>query len=262
MDQIKRNKTDGSVGQSAREDVTAGRNPVLELLKTDQDVETVYIVKGEGKGPLGRIIALAKERGVPVKETTAQKIEFLTGVQNHQGVAAVISARSYSQLEDIFARAGEEPPFILIADEIEDPHNLGAIIRSAEAAGAHGIIIPKRRGVGLTAVVAKTSAGAIEHFPVVRVANLASAIEDLKQRGIWIYGADMEGQSWCQVDYSGGVGLVVGSEGRGISRLIREKCDFVVSLPMRGEVNSLNASVAAGILVYEIARQRLGLKAR
>ena len=181
----------------------------------------------------------------------------------HQGVVVTLSAVEYAEVSDILARAEEkgEKPFILIADEIEDPHNLGALIRTAETAGAHGVIIPKRRNVGLTAAVFKTSAGAAAHLPVARVANLASAVDTLKEAGVWVYGADMEGQNWCETDFSGGVALIVGSEGSGISRLLKEKCDVMVSLPMQGEVSSLNASVAGGIILYEIARQRLGIPA-
>ena len=245
-----------------REDVVLGRNAVPELLKSGREVETVYIQKGEMKGSIPRIAAMARERGIPVKEVNGLKLDSLSGPNNHQGVAAITAAYTYSTVEDILARAGEEAPFIIIADEIEDPHNLGAIMRTAEAAGAHGLIIPKRRGVGLTATVSKTSAGAMEHLPVARVSNLVSTIEELKKKGIWAYCADMDGQPWCSVDYAGGVALIIGSEGQGVSRLVKESCDFTVALPMRGEINSLNASVAAGIVIYEIARQRMGLKAK
>ena len=244
------------------ENVVAGRNAVIEALKAGGRADTVYLQKGASGGSIGKIIALAKEGGYPVKEVSAEKLDAMAGPA-HQGVALTLSAAAYAELEDILARAEEkgEKPFILIADEIEDPHNLGALIRTAEAAGAHGVVIPKRRGVGLTAAVFKTSAGAAAHLPVARVANLASAVDRLKEAGVWIYGADMEGDNWCSVDFSGGVGLIIGSEGNGIGKLLREKCDQMVSLPMRGEVNSLNASVAGGILLYEIARQRLGIPA-
>ena len=167
-------------------------------------------------------------------------------------------------MDDVFALAEErnEKPFIIICDELEDPHNLGAILRTAEATGVHGVIIPKRRNASLSYVVGKASAGAVEYVPVVRVANLAQTMEELKEKGIWFYGADMDGRSWCDVDYDGGVGLVIGSEGKGISRLVKEKCDFIVSMPMKGKINSLNASVAAGVLMYEVARQRAGIKAK
>ena len=242
--------------------VIAGRNPVLEALRSGQELESIHLQTGDRKGPLGRILAMAKDRGVPVKDATPEKLQSLTGGSSHQGVAAVVSATSYATMEDIRARAGGKPLFVVLADGIEDPHNLGAIIRTAEAAGAHGIIIPKRHSAGLTGTVAKAAAGAVFHLPVVRVPNLVAAMDELKQEGVWFYCADMDGQSWCGVDYTGGVGLVVGSEGEGVSRLVKEKCDFVVSLPMCGQVNSLNASVAGGILLYEIARQRLELPAR
>lgn len=244
-------------------DVIAGRNPVLEVLRSGREIESIYIQSGAQKGPLGRIIALARERGIPVKEASAEKLLALSGVEVHQGVAALVSAARYATLEEIYERAGEEPLFLVFCDEIEDPHNLGAIIRTAEAAGAHGVVVPKRHSAGLTATVAKSAAGAVAHLPVVRVPNLTAAMEQLKKdKNMWFYCADMDGQPWCSTDYSGAVGLVVGSEGAGVSRLVKEKCDFVVSLPMRGQVNSLNASVAAGIVLYEVARQRLGLRAR
>lgn len=242
--------------------VIAGRNPVMEALRAGQELESVLIQIGDRKGPLGRILAMAKDRGIPVKDATIEKLNTLTGMSGHQGVAAVVSATNYSTLEDIYARAGEGPLFVVVADGIEDPHNLGAIIRTAEAAGAHGVIIPKRHSAGLTAAAAKAAAGAIFHLPVVRVPNLAATLDELKERGVWCYCADMGGTDWCTVDYGGGVALVVGSEGDGVSRLLREKCDFVVSLPMNGQVNSLNASVAGSIVMYEIARQRMGLTAR
>ena len=190
------------------------------------------------------------------------KLDSMCGRQNHQGVIAVTGAASYSEMEDIYKKAGDDPLFVIIADDITDPHNLGAIIRTAETAGAHGIIIPKRGGAGLTVTVAKTSAGAVEHLPVVRVSNLAATVEQLKKDGVWVYGTDMDGQCWCEIDYTGPVALIVGSEGKGMSRLLTEKCDFIASLPMYGEISSLNASVAAGIVMYEIARQRAGIKAR
>ena len=178
-------------------------------------------------------------------------------------MAAIPAAESYASLEDIYRRAGDKPLFVVLADGVEDPHNLGAIIRTAEAAGAHGVIIPKRHSAGLTAAAVKSAAGAAAHLPVVRVPNLASLMDQLKrEKNLWFYCADMDGQPWCSVDYAGAVGLVVGSEGAGVSRLVKEKCDFVVSLPMNGKINSLNASVAAGIVLYEVARQRLGLRAK
>ena len=236
---------------------------MLELLRSQRELECVYLQKGLEKGPVGRIVALAKERGVPVKETTAEKLQALSGISSHQGVAAVLSAAAYSQMEDIFRQAGEEPLFLVLADGIEDPHNLGAIIRTAEGAGAHWVIIPKRHSAGLTAAAVKTAAGAAAHLPVVRVPNLVAAMKELRdQKGLWFYCADMDGQPWCTVDYGGPAGLVVGAEGSGVSRLVKESCDITVALPLRGKIGSLNASVAAGIVMYEMARQRMGLKAK
>ena len=241
-----------------------GRNAVSEALKNDRAIDTLLVSKGEKNGSLGRIIKDCKEKGIVIKEVDRKKLDVLCSGAVHQGVAAYAAAHAYAEVEDIFALAGErnEAPFIIICDELEDPHNLGAIIRSAEAGGAHGVIIPKRRNASLNYVVGKASAGAVEYVPVARVANLASTIDELKKRGVWIYAADMDGESWCGVDYSGGVGLVIGSEGKGVSRLVKEKCDFIVSLPMKGKINSLNASVAAGILIYEVSRQRAGIKAK
>ncbi len=242
--------------------IIVGRNAVLEAIRAGQELECVHIQIGDRKGHLSRILAKAKEAGIPVKDATVEKLQNLAVGQAHQGVAAVVSATPYGTMEDIKKRANGEPLFVIIADGIEDPHNLGAIIRSAEASGAHGIIVPKRHNAGLTATVAKTSAGAIFHMPVVRVSNIAATIDELKKDGMWFYCADMDGKNWCETDFSGSVGLVIGSEGSGVSRLVKEKCDFVVSLPMLGNVNSLNASVASGIFMYEIARQRLGISAK
>ena len=236
---------------------------VIEALKKGENLDTVFVEKGQTGGSMAKIIALAKQAGCPVKEVTSQKLEGMSGGTSHQGVVLSVSAVAYAEVSDILARAeaAGEKPFLIIADEVEDPHNLGAIIRTAETAGAHGVIIPKRRGVGLTSAVFKSSAGAAAHIPVARVANLASTVDELKEQGVWVYGCDMEGQTWCEVNFDGGVALIIGSEGKGMSRLLKEKCDVMVSLPMRGEVTSLNASVAGGIIMYEVARQRLGLKA-
>ena len=231
-----------------REDDTLvlGRNAVVELLRGGREVECVYLcddVPARGQ-PLSRIAGLAKEAGVPVKRVDSRKLDQLAGGLNHQGAVAVAAAFRYSTIDEIFARAGEEPPFLLIADSIEDPHNLGAII------------IPKRGSAGLTPIVGRTSAGAVEHLPVARVTNLVAAIRQLKERGVWIFGADMNGGRWESTDLTGSIGLVIGSEGFGLSRLVREHCDGILSLPMCGKINSLNASVAAGILLYEVVRQR------
>lgn len=250
-------------GQAApREDIVIGRNAVLELLKTDRQVECVYLQKGLA-GTISKIAAIARDKNVVVKEVAEAKLDSLCARGRHQGVVAQTAAAEYVEIDDIFrlAESRGEPAFIIVADEIEDPHNLGAIIRSAEAAGAHGLIIPKRRSAGLTFAVSKAAAGATEHLPVAKVANLASALGELKRRGCWVYAADMDGKNWCEADYSGPVVLVVGSEGKGVGRLVKENCDFVVSLPMRGRISSLNASVAAGIVMYEVARQRTGISA-
>ncbi len=238
-----------------------GRNAVIELLKSGREIENILIAKGEREGSINRIISMAREKGVVVKNVDRKKLDFMCANGNHQGVAANVPAHSYSTVDEILelAESRGESPFIVICDEIEDSHNLGAIVRSAEACGAHGIIIPKRRNVGLNFIVAKTSCGALEYMKVARVSNLASTIEELKKKNIWVYCADMDGQPWCKTDFSGGCALVIGNEGKGVGRLIKEKSDVTVALPMRGKVNSLNASVAAGILMYEITKQRLGL---
>lgn len=238
-----------------------GRNAVIELLKSGREIENVLIAKGEREGSVNRIMAICREKGIVIKNVDRKKLDFMCAGANHQGVVANVPAHSYSTVDEIleFAKSKGEDPFIIICDEIEDSHNLGAIIRSAEACGAHGIIIPKRRNVGLNFIVAKTSCGALEYMRVARVGNLATTIEELKKKNIWVYCADMDGQLWCKTDFSGGCALVIGNEGNGVGRLIKEKCDVTVSLPMCGKVNSLNASVAAGIIMYEIARQRLEL---
>lgn len=242
-----------------REDLIIGRNAVSEALRSGRAIDTLLTAKGERNGSIGRIIAQCRDNGVVIKEVDRKKLDMICAGAAHQGVAAYAAAHEYSTVDDIFALAEErgESPFIIICDELEDPHNLGAILRTAEATGAHGVIIPKRRNASLSYTVGKASAGAVEYVPVARVSNIAQTMDELKDRGLWFYGADMDGESWCDVDYDGAVGLVIGSEGRGISRLVREKCDFIVSLPMRGKINSLNASVAAGVLMYEVARQRM-----
>lgn len=237
-----------------------GRNPVLEALKSGREIEKILIQEGENIGSIKKIIGLAKSKQIPIIDVPRSKLDSLSETKSHQGVIAQVSAHEYKTIEDIFNLASEknEHPFILILDEIEDPHNLGSIMRTAECTGVHGIIIPKRRSVGLTSVVAKTSAGAIEYIPVARVSNISMAIEELKQKGLWIYGADMSGENnYFDQDMKGPVGLVVGAEGKGISRLVREKCDFLVKIPMKGKVSSLNASVAASIIMYEILKQRI-----
>ncbi len=249
---------------SPREDLIIGRNAVSEALRSSRAIDTLLVSRGERNGSIGRIIAECRDKGIVVKEVDRKKLDLMCGGAVHQGVAAYAAAHEYSSVEDIFTLAQErgEKPFIIICDELEDPHNLGAVLRTAEATGAHGVIIPKRRNASLSYVVGKASAGAVEYVPVARVANIAQTIDELKERGVWFYAADMDGENWCSVDYDGAVGLVIGSEGRGVSRLVREKCDFIVSMPMKGRINSLNASVAAGVLMYEVARQRAGIKAK
>ncbi len=246
------------------EDIIVGRNAVNEALRSGRAIDSLYVAKGNRSGSLLAVLAKAKQKGIAIKEVDPRKLDSLCGGANHQGIAAVAAVHEYADLEDLFRVAQErgEPPFFIVADELEDPHNLGAILRTAECAGAHGVIIPRRRSAGLTYTVGKASAGAVEYVPVVRVTNVAATIEELKQRGVWIYTADMNGQNWCGVDYTGPCAIVIGSEGFGISRLVQEKSDFIVSLPMRGKINSLNASVACGIICYEVARQRVGIAAK
>ncbi len=240
------------------ENMIVGRNAVRELLASARDIDKVFVLRGEREGSIGALIAQILDRRIPLVEIDRRKMDTMSGGANHQGIIAYAAARDYASIEDILARAKEkgEKPFILIADGVEDPHNLGAIIRSAECAGVHGVIIPKRRAVGLTSVVAKTSAGAIEHMPVARVPNLTAAIEELKKSGVWVYAADMNGTAYEDTDFSSGVALVLGSEGEGISRLVSEHCDMTVSIPMYGMVNSMNVSAAAAVLMTEVARQR------
>ena len=244
-------------------DLIAGRNAIAEALRAGRAIDSLYVQRGERGGALQALVKKAKEAGAAIKEADPKKLDYLCGGANHQGVGAVAAVKEYATVEDLFRRAQEkdEPPFFVVCDELEDPHNLGAILRTAECAGAHGVIIPKRRSVGLTYAVGKASAGAVEYLPVARVGNLPSLLEELKARGLWIYAADMDGSPWCQTDFTGPTALVIGSEGRGVGRLVKEKADFVVSLPLKGNINSLNASVAAGILCYEVARQRSGTKA-
>lgn len=237
-------------------ELIAGRNPVIEALKAGKSINAVY-VSGEG-GSLGLICGMAREKGIVVKQVSDAKLSAMSGGASHQGVIASGACAEYVSVEDILAVSAEKgtPPFIIICDEIEDPHNLGAIIRTAEAAGADGIIIPKRRSASLNVTVFKTSAGAASRLSVARTSNLSAAIDLLKKNGVWIYGTDASGEDYTSADLRGSIGLVIGSEGFGIGRLIREKCDFLLSLPMNGEITSLNASVAAGIFMYEAVRQR------
>lgn len=245
------------------EEWITGRNAVAEALRSGRALDSVLVTRGEHSGSLTGLVAQCRRRGIPVKEVDPRRLDSLCG-PHHQGIAASAACREYASLDDLFAaaKAKGEPPLFVVCDELEDPHNLGAILRTAEAAGAHGVIVPKRRSVGLTSAVYKASAGAVEYMPVARVSNLTETLKELKKRGMWIYGLDMEGENWCSVDLTGAAALVVGSEGRGISRLVSEQCDFQLSLPMRGHISSLNASVACGIALYEAARQRLAIPAK
>ena len=240
------------------DELLIGRNPINEALASGRSVIKVMIAKGSTSGAAVEIAAKAKKAGVPVQEVERKKLDFMTNGAAHQGVAALCAMKDYAMVEDILRLAQErgEAPFIILLDEIEDPHNLGAIIRSAECAGAHGVIVKKRRSAGLTYTAYKASAGALEYVPVARVTNIADTIDDLKARNIWVYGADMDGEDYRKTNFSGGVALVIGNEGKGISRLVREKCDVIVSLPLKGRINSLNASVAAGILMYKVTETR------
>lgn len=246
--------------QSGEEELTsivlAGRNPIREALKSGRDLEKLLVQKGELSGSAKEIVMMAKEAKIPVQ--MVEKVRLDAMAHNHQGMAAVVSAFTYATVEDILqvAKQREEDPFIVILDSITDPHNLGAIIRSAECAGAHGVIVPQRRAVGLTPAAVKASAGAIEYLKVARVTNLTRTIEELQKLGIWAYASDAAGEDYCKVDFQGPCALVVGAEGEGISKLVLSKCDQVVSLPMKGKIDSLNASVAAGILLYQMAQAR------
>ncbi|MCI6360070.1 MAG: 23S rRNA (guanosine(2251)-2'-O)-methyltransferase RlmB [Clostridiales bacterium] len=242
-----------------REDLIEGRNAVIEALRAGRTIDKIYIAKGDVDQTLGHIASKARSAGVVVVEADRRKLDAMSQTHAHQGVIALCAVKEYCTVADILAiaQARGEPPFVIVCDEISDPHNLGAIIRSAECAGAHGVIIPKRRSAGLTAVVDKTSAGAVEHVAIARVPNLSAAIGELKKSGLWVYGAAAEGASpmW-QTDLTGPVCLVIGSEGDGIGRLVRENCDFLVSIPLKGQITSLNASAAAAVLMYEVLRQR------
>lgn len=244
------------LNKPVRSDLIIGRNPVLEALRAGRPIDSVYI-SGEG-GSLSLIARLAKEQGAVVKEAGRQKLDEISGGAAHQGVIAFGACAEYVGIKDILdaAKAKNEPPFIIICDGIEDPHNLGAIIRTAECAGAHGVIIPKRRSASLSETVFKTSAGAASWVPVARVPNIPAAIDELKEQGLWIYGTDASGEDYTKTDLKGPIGLVIGSEGFGIGKLAASKCDFMLKLPLKGRITSLNASVAAGIFMYEVLRQR------
>lgn len=242
-----------------KEFIIEGRNAVLEAFRAGKTIDKLFVLDGCQNGPVKSILREAKKTDTIINFVDKERLDRLANSGHHQGVVAQAAAYEYAEVEDILNAAKEkgEAPFIFILDEIEDPHNLGAIIRTANLCGAHGVIIPKRRAVGLTATVAKTSAGAVNYTPVAKVTNIAKTIEELKKEGMWFVCADMDGQTMYDLNLTGPIGLVIGNEGAGVSRLVKEKCDFTASIPMKGDIDSLNASVAAGVLAYEIVRQRL-----
>lgn len=252
-------KLDENPDEHLDEHLIEGRNSILEAFRSGRTVDKLYIQDGLRDSVISSILREAKKRDAIVNFVSKEKLDVMSPGKKHQGVIAICSAYAYSELEDIFARAEEkgEDLFVFVLDEIEDPHNLGAIIRTANLCGAHGVIIPKRRAVGITATVVKASAGAINYTPVVKVTNISKTIEELKKRGVWFACADMGGELMYKANLTGPIGLVVGNEGNGVSRLVKENCDYVVSVPMKGDIDSLNASVAAGVLAYEIVRQRI-----
>ena len=241
-----------------------GRNAVLEAFRSGKCVDKLFILDGCQDGPVRTIAREARKKDTIINYVSKERLDQLSETRAHQGVIAQVAAYEYSTVEDILAKAEEkgEPPFLILLDNVEDPHNLGAIIRTANLAGAHGVIIPKRRAVGLTSTVAKTSAGAINYTPVAKVTNLVRTMEELKEKGIWFVCADMGGESMYRMNLTGPIGLVIGNEGEGVSRLVKEACDFTASIPMKGDIDSLNASVEAGVLAYEIVRQRLASESK
>lgn len=255
-----RKEKNNTSNESMREDLIIGRNAVIEALKSDRTIECVYVSKGDLEGSIKVALGLAKDRGVVIKESDRRKLDTMCDRLNHQGIVARVTPFKYCEVNDILedAKRKEQQPFIVILDEIEDPHNLGSIIRTAELCGVHGIIIPKRRNVGVTSTVYKCSAGAIEHMKIAKVTNINATIDMLKEQGIWIYGADIDGKDYSyNTDFSGPCALIIGSEGKGISSLTLKKCDLLVKIPMIGKINSLNASVAGGIMMYEVLKGRL-----
>lgn len=240
------------------EDRIIGRNPVAEAIKAGREIDKIMVKKGAPEGSIVPIIKKARAAGIPVIETDKQKLDKLADGGNHQGIVAFCAAHDYAEVADILANAEKKghPPFVIVLDKITDPHNLGSILRTANCAGADGVIIPKRGSVGLNEVTAKTSAGAVEYTPVAKVTNVARTLDELKEKGLWVAGAEAGGSSMYKTDLSGPIALVIGSEGEGISRLVKEKCDFLCEIPMYGDINSLNASVAAAVLMYEIVRRR------
>lgn len=251
------NEKNSEAGESLK---IEGRNPVIEAFRAGKTIDKVFVLDGCQDGPVRTVVREAKKAGSIINFVKKERLDQISETGKHQGVIAIAAAYAYSRLSDAFelAEKKEEPVFLILLDGIEDPHNLGAIIRTANLAGAHGVVIPKNRAVGLTAVVAKTSAGALNYTPVIKVTNLVSTIEELKKQGVWFACADMEGTPMYQSDLKGPIGLVIGNEGEGVKRLVKNACDYQVSIPMKGDIDSLNASVAAGVLAYEIVRQRMG----
>ena len=257
---MREKKPESRFDEAVADGIIEGRNAVTEALRAGTNIDKIYIMKGEVDAALGHIASAARAKGIVVADADKRKLDHMSRTNSHQGVIAVASVREYATVEDILqiARDRNEPPLIVVCDELSDPHNLGAVIRTAECAGAHGVIIPKRRSAGLTAVVAKTSAGAVSHVAVARVANLPALLKELKKEGLWIYGTAANGTtSLYNADLKGPAVIVIGSEGDGMGRLVTENCDFLVSIPMKGKLNSLNASAAAAIMLYEAVRQRL-----
>lgn len=243
-----------------REDLVEGRNAVIELLKSNKTIEQLFIANGKMEGSINKILGLAKDKGVIVKEVDRKKLDLMSETKAHQGVIAQITPFKYSTVDEIlnYAKQKDEDPFIVILDELEDPHNLGSIVRTAELCGVHGIIIPKRRNVGVTATVYKASVGAIEYVKIAKVTNVNSTIDELKAKNIWVYGADINGEEYSyDTNFNGGCAIVIGNEGKGISKLTKNKCDKLVKIPMIGKINSLNASVAGGIMMYEVLKGRI-----
>ena len=256
MQDIKREKTENHNEHTL---VIEGRNAVLEAFRSGRTIDKLFVLDGCQDGPVRTIVREAKKHGTLLNFVGKERLNQLSQTGKHQGVIAYAAAYDYAEIDDMLKLAGErgEDPFLFILDGIEDPHNLGAIIRTANIVGAHGVIIPKRRAAGLTASVAKTSAGALNYTPVAKVTNLVKTIEELKEKGLWFVCADMDGETMYDLNLTGPVGLVIGNEGEGVSRLVKEKCDFIAGIPMKGEITSLNASVAGGVLAYEILRQRM-----
>ena len=247
-----------NLNENKNENIICGRNPVMEALRSGREIDRLLVAHGVSGGSVTAIIAKCSSRGILIKEVSPQKLDYYCNGANHQGVAVFFASQEYCEVSDILdtAASRNEKPFIIICDEIEDPHNLGAIIRTAEACGVHGIIIPKRRSASLNATVAKSASGALEYMKVARVTNIANTIAELKEAGVWVFGADMDGGDYTKTDFDIPCALVIGNEGKGIGPLVAKKCDGIVSLPMFGKINSLNASVAAAVLMYEVVRSR------